>query len=181
MKKRVNHILYNIFLIELFCPLCECNDKHNKNHETIDINDEESLKKNNIDYKVYYSEFNKLYDETKKINDEMQIHIGKINKHHNNILRSINKTYNQRRYSLNQEERSLKYELNSKVNEINEELDKFLDESKRIIANCKRIFQAITDFNTKTNNPVFKTLTYICEINNNNIRVKNFLKEPKEH
>ena len=179
LKKKVNNIFIIYFLIELFCPLCECKDKHNTSHKIIDINDEESLKKNNIDYKEYYSEFNKLYDETKKINDKIEMHIGKINKHHRNILRSINSTYNRRRYKLNYEERELKYELNSKVKEINEELDKFLDESKRIIANCKRISQAIINFNENINNPVIKTLTYISEINNNNIRAKNLLKEPK--
>ena len=159
--------------------MCRFNDKPNDFLEMIDINDEETLEKSNIPYKIYVEEFKNIFDITEILNNKIRKEISEINIHHRNVIKKINKTFNKYRRDINRRQNSMKFELISKVDEVKEELEFFLIESQRIISSCKKLAEAINNFGEENKNSLIKTWSYISEINKNNSKADIFIKKPK--
>ena len=93
-------------------------------------------------------------------------------------MKKIRKYFSKQHRFLKLKEISLKSSFNSKVDEVERELNNFLTESKRIISSCIKISDAIKGF--EEGNKI-KEIYYICEINKNNEKVKEYLKKPKRN
>lgn len=141
----------------------------------IDINDEKSLKDNNISYKDTISEFDEIYDEVKDLKERLEEEISDIINSRKQILKKIRKYFSKQHRFLKLKEKSLKSYFNAKVDVVERELNNFLVESNRIILSCIRISKEIKDFGEENK---IKELYYICEINKNNEKVKAYLKKP---
>ena len=144
----------------------------------IDINDEKALRDNNISYKETISEFDKIIAEVKDLNKRLGEEISVINQSRKQILNKIRRYFSKQHRNLKFTEKSLKSSFNLKVDEVENELNNFLTESKRIILSCIKISRAIKDFGADNK---IKEIYYICEINKNNEKVKEYLKMPKRN
>ena len=144
----------------------------------IDINDEKSLKENNISYEETISEFDKTFEHIGKLNEKIKEEIFDLNKSRRIILSKISRFFRKKHHLLSVKHKSLKLSLNPKVDEVEKELNNFLIESERIKLSCKRISEAIKNFGEKNENKI-KELCYISEINKNNQKAKVFFNEPK--
>lgn len=54
-----------------------------------------------------------------------------------------------------------------------------MNESNKIISLCERLEEPLNIFYKQIEKPIIKTLNYISEINKNNIKIKEFINEPK--
>ena len=75
--KKVIYNIYNLYT-ELCCALCYYLNLHN-NHKVVQIEDEETLKKENINIKNYIKEFDESAKNVINIKEKIENEINKIN------------------------------------------------------------------------------------------------------
>ena len=122
MKKvRINIYLIFISFIVLLCSLCFFNNKHDQNHNIIDINNKKSLEENKISYKHSTIEFDEIFKRIKEIKQKIELEIEKLNNSHDKITIDITENYKRRHVLLDEEEKKVKLNLDKKVTEIKSE------------------------------------------------------------
>jgi len=95
----------------------------------IEINDEESLKKENITIELFNEEF---IQRPNNLKNKIEKEIEEINNSYNNIKNQINKKFKEEHEKLIKEENNLIEKLNNEVTKTKENLEKYLNESNEI-------------------------------------------------
>ena len=103
--KKVNYN-YLIFILELCCAFCIYKNIHPGN-KVIEIDDEESLKKENLTIEPVIEEFNNLRDKTKELKDRIEKEIEKINILYENVNNEVTKYFKDKHEILIKEENEL--------------------------------------------------------------------------
>ena len=93
MKKVKNNYLF--FIIELCCAFCIYKNIH-PGHKVIEIDDEESLKKENLTIEPVMEEFNNLNEKTKELKNKIEKEIEKINNLYENVNNEVTKYFKEK-------------------------------------------------------------------------------------
>ena len=127
----------------------------------IEINDEESLKKENITIELFTKEF---IQKPINLKNKIEKEINEINNNYNIIKNKINKKFKEEHEKLIIEENNLIEQLKNEVTKTKENLEKYLSESNEIIENYEKINKGIKLLEKEQKNMI-KELTYITKIN----------------
>ena len=127
----------------------------------IEINDEESLKKENITIELFTKEF---IQKPINLKNKIEKEINEINNNYNNIKNQINKKFKEEHEKLIIEENNLIEKLQNEVTKTKDNLEKYLYESNEIIENYEKINKGIKLLEKEQKN-IIKELTYITKIN----------------
>jgi len=144
-------------------------------HKVIEIDDEESLKKENLTIEPIMEEFNSLKEKTKELKNKIEKEIEKINNLYENVNNEVTKYFKDKHKILIKEENNLKEKLNNEVSKVKEKLEIFLSESNKQINIGDRINKGIKTLKNGKNN--IKLLTYISKINKSEKEMKNLFQE----
>ena len=127
----------------------------------IEINDEESLKKENITIELFTKEF---IQKPINLKNKIEKEINEINNNYNNIKNQINKKFKEEHEKLIIEENNLIEKLENEVTKTKDNLEKYLYESNEIIENYEKINKGIKLLEKEQKN-IIKELSYITKIN----------------
>ena len=127
----------------------------------IEINDEESLKKENITIELFTKE---LIQKPINLKNKIEKEIDEINNSYNDVKSQINKKFKEEHEKLIIEENNLIEKLQNEVTKTKENLEKYLSESNEIIKNYEKINKGIKLLEKEQKNMI-KELTYITKIN----------------
>ena len=146
------------------CAICDFKNIH-KDHKIISIEDEESLKKENINLDSAINECNKYTEKIKKLREKIESEIEIINNEYDNMDKEITKIYEEKYQKLKNEENNLKEKLQNEVTKTKEKLEINLSCSNEIIRLNERINKGIKIFNNEQEKNIIKTISYISKIN----------------
>ena len=109
MKK----VKYNLFIIinyvlfiELCCPICFYENQHS-NHKVLKIDDEESLKKENITIEASSNDFNEIIEKLKNLKDKIEKEIINLDESYDKVFNEVGKSYEKKHEKLILEEQKL--------------------------------------------------------------------------
>ena len=145
------------------CPLCDFKNIH-KGHKIISIEDEESLKKENINLDSAINECNEYTEKIKKLREKIESEIEIINNEYDNIDKEITKFYEEKYQKLKNEENNLKEKLQNEVTKAKEKLEINLSYTNEVIRINERINKGIKIFNNEQEKNIIKTISYISKI-----------------
>ena len=129
----------------------------------IEINDEESLKKENITIELFTKEF---IQKPINLKNKIAKEINKINNSYNITKNKINKKFKEEHEKLIIEENNLIEKLQNEVIKTKDNLKKYLSKSNEIIENYEKINKGIKLLEKEQKNMI-KELTYITKMNKN--------------
>ena len=114
--KKVIYNIYNLY-IELCCAYCLFKNMHN-GHKVIPIEDEETLKKENINIKDYIKEFDESAKNVITIKDKIENEIKKINELYEKMELETTESFKLKHDKLKEEEKVMKDKLDNEVTTI---------------------------------------------------------------
>ena len=120
----------------------------------MEIDDEESLKKENLTIEPFMEEFNNIREKAKELKDKIEKEIEKINNLYENVNNEFIKYFKDKHEILIKEENELKEKLKNEVTKVKEKLEIFLSESNKQINIGDRInkgIKSLKDNNEKNN------------------------------
>ncbi len=126
----------------------------------IEINDEESLKNENITLDLFTKEY---IQKPKKLKNKIIKEIDKINTYYNIVKNQINAKFKIEHEKLVIEENNLVETLKNEVTKTKANLEKFLSKSNHVVENYERISKGIKLLEKEQKN-IMKELTYITKI-----------------
>ena len=158
--------------------MCICKNIHS-GHKIIDINDEESLKKENISIEDSSRDLNENKNKLEELKNKIENEMIKIDDSYDKIDKEVTKSYKLKHEKLLNEEELLKDKLKNEVTKIKENLELNISKISELIRNCERIIKGIKAFKEEENNMI-KKLNYVSNINNNqkemNLMLKHLMK-----
>ena len=125
--------------------------KSHNNHKILLIDDEESLKKENLTFDFATKDFEKKYEKINHLKEKIEQEIININNSYENVFNDISKSFELKHEQLYKEEKDLIENLQNEVTKIKEKLENFLSESNNIIRICDKINKGISKLG-KSNN-----------------------------
>ena len=164
-----------IYNIELCCPYCLFENLHN-NHKILKINDEESLKKENITIEFSNNEFDENVKKLNNLKNLIENEMEKIDKRYEELDKETTNSYEIKREKLNKEENDLKEKLKTEVTKIKEKFEIKISEISSLLKNCEKIFKGIKTLEKHEKN-IIKNLSYISKININKKETNVILQE----
>ena len=164
-----------IYNIELCCPYCLFENLHN-NHKILKINDEESLKKENITIEFSNNEFDENVNKLNNLKNLIENEMEKIDKRYEELDKETTNSYEIKREKLNKEENDLKEKLKTEVTKIKEKFEIKISEISSLLKNCEKIFKGIKTLEKHEKN-IIKNLSYISKINKNKKETNVILQE----
>ena len=164
-----------IYNIELCCPYCLFENLHN-NHKILKINDEESLKKENITIEFSNNEFDENVKKLNNLKNLIENEMEKIDKRYEELDKETTNSYEIKREKLNKEENDLKEKLKTEVTKIKEKFEIKISEISSLLKNCEKIFKGIKTLEKHEKN-IIKNLSYISKINKNKKETNVILQE----
>ena len=170
---------FNLFCAnekELCCSLCHSlNLKPHEGHKLIFINDEESLKKENLTIDSTANEFDKSNEELLKLTEEIKKELIKIDNLYENTNKKVTNFFDEKRKKLLEEQNNLIDKLKNEVTKTREKLENFITECNNIISSNERINKGITKIKSEKDNNLRKILSYISAVNQNKKKVNELL------
>jgi len=163
--KKVIYIIFSLYLLELCCPYCLYKNLH-LNHKILDIDDEESLKKENITIENSTQEFNLNVEKLTKLKDLTEKEMTEIDKTYYKVNEETTKSFEAKRVKLKKEEDDLKEKLKTEVTKIKEQLEINLSEINNLLKSCEKIGKGIKSLE-KEEKIMTKTISYVSKINKN--------------
>ena len=142
----------------------------------LSINDEESLKKENITIESSTNEFNDKYQKMIDLKNNIEKEKLEIDKLYEKVNNETTKSFELKHSELNKEEKKLKENLQNEVTKVKEQLELFLSKSNNIIKTCEKINKGIKALE-KEEKSMIKTLSYISKINKNKKEMKILFQE----
>lgn len=173
-------IYFHLFFIVLLCSICDFKQLHN-GHKLIPIDDEESLKKLNINLDSSINELNKMNKEILNFKEKIESEINKIDKLYDKILNEISKKFQINHEKLIKEENDLKDNLQNEVTKVKEKLEKYLSNSNEIIRKNEKLNKGINQLQKEEDQNILKTLSYISNINKNKKEILSLLGKLKKN
>ena len=108
-------------------------------HKIIEIEDEESLKKENISIEVSKKQLNGLFEKINTVKERIEKEMEEINKIYDKTFSEVTKSYEIKHEKLLKEENELKDKLQTEVTKVKEILENYLSKSNDIIKLNERI------------------------------------------
>ena len=139
-----------------------------KGHKVIPIEDEETLKKENINIQDYIKEFDESAKNVKNIKDKIENEIQKINELYEKMDKEITKSFEKKHEKLIKEEKELKDKLDNEVTKIKSKLEEHLSLVNSLIRNYDKINKGIQGLKKEEQNQnikILRNLTYISKLN----------------
>jgi len=167
------YIILNKYVnIEFCCGLCFYYNLHN-GHKVIPIEDEETLKKENISINDYIKDFDVYAQNVNSIKIKIENEIKEINIAYEKVDKEASKSFEKKHEQLIKEEKDMKDKLQNEVTKIKSKLEEYLSAANKLIRNYERINKGIKTLNKDEKNEKSKTinmiknLTYVSKINKN--------------
>ena len=155
---------YNfLFHIELICAYCYFLKSHNS-HKILLIDDEESLKKENINFDESTKEFDTKFEKINNLKEKIEQEIININKSYDTTFNDITKSFEAKHAKLYKEENDLIEKLQNEVTKIKEKLENFLSESSNLIRTCEKIKKGISKLEKNEKPNKIQNISYISKI-----------------
>lgn len=170
----------NLFCLnekELCCSLCQFLKPH-EGHKLILINDEETLKKENLTLDSISSDFDKVNEQILNLSKEVQEEIIKIDNLYQSTNKKVTGFFEEKRKKLLEEQNNLIDKLKNEVTKTKEKLEKYLSECNEILKNNEKINKGIIKAKNDKDNNLRRTLSYISAVNKNNKKTDLMLNHP---
>jgi len=169
-------ILIIIFIIiELCCSYCFFENLH-FNHKILKIEDEESLKKENISIETSNKEFDPNIQKLNNLENLIRKEIIEINKAYEKVDKETTKSYELKRDKLKKEEEDLKEKLKTEVTKVKQQFEINLSKIEDLLKTAEKIIKGIKIFEKEEKN-MFKTLSYVSIINKNKKEMQSLFQE----
>jgi len=155
----------NLFCLddrETCCYKCIYKNNH-KGHKLVELEDIETLKKENITVESVSNNFNGIYDKIVNIKNLIEKEIDKINNLYEKTMKDVTKSYMKKHAKLIKEENELKEKLQNKVTKAKENLENYLSESNNDIKFSERIKKGIEKMSNLER--MIKILSYVSKAN----------------
>ena len=147
-----------------------------KDHKILRIEDEESLKKENITVDDSLIEFDDNIKKLNKLNEVIEDEIAKLDKAYERVDNETTQSYEIKREKLNKEEKDLKEKLKTEVTKIKEKLELNLSKLKNLSNISDKIKKGVKTLENEYTNKN-KVLSYISKINKNTKEMRILFKE----
>ena len=180
--KKVIKIFFNIIhyiilsYIELCCSYCYYKNIH-CGHKLLEVNDEESLKKENISLEDSKKEFNEIMTKSTELKEKIENQISEINNLYKKIDEEVSNSFKSKHEKLQKEEKDLKEKLQNEVTKVKEGLENFLTLSNENIRENEKIQKGLEKLEKNNEKNMIKILSYISKINKNNKESKKLFQE----
>ena len=180
--KKVIKIFFNIIhyiilsYIELCCSYCYYKNIH-CGHKLLEVNDEESLKKENISLEDSKKEFNEIMTKSTELKEKIENQISEINNLYKKIDEEVSNSFKSKHEKLQKEEKDLKEKLQNEVTKVKEGLENFLTLSNENIRETEKIQKGLEKLEKNNEKNMIKILSYISKINKNNKESKKLFQE----
>ena len=135
-------------------------------HKVLRIDDEESLKKENITIEKSSQEFGSKIEKLNNLKNLIEKEMAEIDKTYDKVDKETTKFYEMKRDKLNKEEENLKEKLKIEVTKIKEKFEISLTEINNILKSCDKINKGIKSIEKEEKN-IIKILSYVNKINKN--------------
>ena len=147
-----------------------------KGHKVLPIEDEESLKKENISINDYIKEFDSGAKKVSNLKEKIENEINKINTSFDKVEKDTTKYFESKHEQLLKEEKDIKDKLQTEVTKIKSKLEEYLSLSNAIIKQYEKINKGlkIIENNEKKDLNMIKLLTYVSKLNKNQKEMKKF-------
>ena len=142
-------------------------------HKLYEINDQESLKKENITINSSSNDFNNILSNLNALKDKIEKEIITLDEAFDKVFNEVGKSYEKKHQILNEEEKNMKEKLQNEVTKIKEKLEINLSESDQLIRENERILKGINSLKKEDEN-IIKILSYVSKINKNKKTLSNF-------
>ena len=169
----------NLFCIdekELCCSYCYYLNLHN-GHKVVPIEDEETLKKENINVNDYIKEFEFSAKNVESVKEKIEKEINKINELYEKMDKEVTKSFELKHEKLIKEEKEMKDKLDNEVTKIKSKLEENLSLVNNLLRNYEKINKGIQGLHKEGQNSnikLLKNLTYVSKINKNQKEMKKF-------
>ena len=147
--------------------MCHYLNLHN-GHKVIQIEDEETLKKENININDYIKEFDESAKNVMNIKDKIENEIEKINELYEKMDKETTKSFELKHEQLIKEEKEIKDKLDNEVTKIKSKLEEHLSLVNSLIRNYDKINKGIQGLKKEEQNQnikILRNLTYISKLN----------------
>jgi len=145
-------------------------------HKLFEVNNEESLKKENITIEATSNDFNEIIEKLINLKDKIEKEIINIDESYDTVFNKIGKSYEKKHEKLILEEQNLKESLQNEVTKIKEKLEEHLSLSNQLIKDNERIQKGIKTIKKEGDN-IIRILTYVSKINKNKKNLNSFFTE----
>ena len=170
---------YIFFIFEIYIELC-CTHCHFMNfhngHKLLLIDDEESLKKENITLDDYTKEFDNNIQKLDKLKALIEEEMIKIDNAYESVDKEVTKSYEIKKEKLNKEENELKETLKIEVTKIKEKFEICLSEINNLSKISDKILKGVKNLENEEKN-MNKTLSYVSKINKSQKEMKRLFQE----
>ena len=139
--------------------------KSHNNHKILLIDDEESLKKENLTFDFATKDFENKYEKMNHLKEKIEQEVININNSYENVFNDISKSFELKHEQLYKEEKDLIENLQNEVTKIKEKLENFLSESNNIIRICDKINKGISKLEKNNNHYIIQNISYVSKIN----------------
>ena len=141
-----------------------------KGHKLLPINDEDSLKEENITIENCTNDFNKNSKKVEDLKKKIEKEILEIDKSYDKVYKETTKSYEKKHEKLTKEENDLKEKLQTEVTKIKEKLENSLSFANEIIKNMEKIIKGIKKLENEEK-IMIKILSYVSKINKTKKRI----------
>ena len=175
MKMVIQIILLIFNYIVLCCPLCTFKNMH-EGHKVLEIDDEDSLKKENLTVQNYKKEIDINIQKLENLKELIEKEMNEIDNAYEKVDKETTKSYELKREKLNKEEYELKEKLKTEVTKVKEKFEIYLTEIYNLLKTCEKLSKGINSLEKEEKNMI-KTLSYISKININKEKMRNIFQE----
>ena len=178
IKVNKNFKIFYIFSFvdtELCCSFCYFINLH-KNHKLIPINDEESLKKENIIIEDSFNEFNEYFEKINRLKEKTEKEMLKLDHLYDNTLKNLENSFEEKHLDLNKKENEIKDKLQIEVTKVKEKLEQYLSKFNYLINSCEKINKGLKSLE-KQDKQMIQVLSYVSKINKNKREMKDLLQK----
>jgi len=149
-------------------------------HKVLEINDEESLKKENITIDNTNKEFDVNIQKLNNLKKTIENELSLIDKTHEKIDKEMTNSYETKREKLKKEENDLKEKLKTEVTKIKEQFEINLTEINNLVKNIEKLVKGIKSLE-KVEKAMILTLSYVSNINKSQRKMRELLQEPMKN
>ena len=139
--------------------------KSHNSHNILLIDDEESLKKENITFDESTKEFDKKCEKINNLKEKIEQEMINIDNSYDTTFNNISKSFEAKHEKLYKEENDLIEKLQNEVTKIKEKLENFYTESSNLIRTCEKIKKGISKLEKNEKPNKMQNISYISKIN----------------
>ena len=143
----------------------------------MEIDDEESLKNENIEIESSKKEFDININKLNNLKNQIEKEMEEIDNTYEKVDKETTKSFELKREKLNKEESDLKEKLKTEVTKVKEKFELSLTEINQLLKTCEKIIKGINILEKEKEKNMIKTLSYISRININKEKMREIFQE----